>query len=83
MTTTNMFLNFGGKWDSPPYKGMYLALAHRVTQIRAFVTRKLAFPFLDSETSIPQSLKYFLQVSQVFIPSVAVDYHVVQVGCCI
>ena len=20
MTTTNMFLNFGGKWDSPPLK---------------------------------------------------------------
>ena len=20
MTTTNMFLNFGGKWDSPPWE---------------------------------------------------------------
>ena len=26
MTTTNMFLNFGGKWDSPPGQSLKIKL---------------------------------------------------------
>ena len=50
MTTTNMFLNFGGKWDSPPFElvMVYMGVVFfQVNPIQLFVFKFFFFfPYL-------------------------------------
>ena len=36
MTTTNMFLNFGGKWDSPPLYAFFYIAMYSLIKLYAF-----------------------------------------------
>ena len=59
MTTTNMFLNFGGKWDTPPIREFYFNFARLYHSI---VTTMLRSAYGNNRME-PELNYYFLLIS--------------------